>query len=70
MKKICAFATVVVVNLAWFHDQVAAQTAKAPPQAEWDKATADIAGTDAGARDLAVGKVKGWIAGGWVSSDV
>ncbi len=47
-----------------------AQTAKAPPQSDWDKATVDVTGTDAAVRDAAVEKIAGWIKGGWVSSDL
>src|SRR5438477_481331 len=43
---------------------------KAPPQAEWDKATADVTGNDKNAQTQAIEKIKGWIRGGWVSSDV
>jgi hypothetical protein len=46
------------------------QNAKPPPQAEWDKATADITGSGSAAQDAAVVKVKAWIAGGWVSMDL
>ncbi len=47
-----------------------AQTIRPPPQAEWDKATADVTGADAAARHAAVEKIKGWVKGGWVSSDL
>ncbi len=47
-----------------------AQTVRPPPQSDWDKATADVTGTDAAARDAAVEKIKGWIKGGWVSMDL
>ena len=40
---------------------VVARAQKAPPQAEWDKATADITGTNTQLQTAAVEKITGWI---------
>jgi hypothetical protein len=58
----------IAVALCGLCAQVFAQ--KAPPKAEWDKASADIGGTDDTARAAATAKVRVWIAGGWVSMDL
>jgi hypothetical protein len=64
------YAIRCVVVMAACVQAGAALGQKAPPQAEWDKATADITGTNAAAQTAAIEKANGWIKGGWVSADV